>query len=341
MKQKKETLIFVLYDGIKNSVFEGQVLAPLLKKENKNIAIISFEYKPISRDPEEHLKIITLKKYPFLGKFVLISAIAQLKKVLKKYDNYAVIARGPIAGYICAKAINFNACSSFTIQARGLIAQEYQYAHKDHKNILLRFIHKIRYHQYKALEATAYKQNTALPNTTIEAVSNALKTYIVAQFGVNEKNITIAKHDIPQTIDKNLITHWRHKIRTQLQIPFTHTVYCYNGSVKPWQCPDKVIDFFENKLKKDENSFLLILTQDKNQFEKILKQSTIDQKNYVLKTVAHTDIYKYLAACDCGIIFRENNIINWVSRPTKILEYQSVGLKIIHNNTIEILQDVT
>jgi hypothetical protein len=50
-------------------------------------------------------------------------------------------------------------------------------------------------------------------------------------------------------------------------------------------------------------------------------------------------IYHYLAAADIGIIFRKPHIINWISRPTKILEYQAVGLKIIHNNTVAMLAD--
>jgi len=99
-----------------------------------------------------------------------------------------------------------------------------------------------------------------------------------------------------------------------------------------------VVQFFKKKQTKDKNSFLLILTQDKKQFKKILQKSEIDQHAYKLLTVNHNNIYQYLAACDYGLIFREKNIINWVSRPTKILEYQSVGLKIIHNNTIGFLK---
>ena len=34
------------------------------------------------------------------------------------------------------------------------------------------------------------------------------------------------------------------------------------------------------------------------------------------------------------MLVREKDIINCVSRPTKMLEYQSAGLKIVHNNTV-------
>ena len=65
----------------------------------------------------------------------------------------------------------------------------------------------------------------------------------------------------------------------------------------------------------------------------------INKQNYIIKTVAYSEIYKYLSAADYGIIFREINVLNWISRPTKALEYEAVGLKIIHNNTVKWLVD--
>jgi len=34
------------------------------------------------------------------------------------------------------------------------------------------------------------------------------------------------------------------------------------------------------------------------------------------------------------MLFREQTIVNWTSRPTKLLEYQAVGLEVVHNNTV-------
>ena len=352
MKQKTNNLIFVLYDGIKNSVFYSQVLAPLqkkIKKENiQQATIISFEKDPLAiknYTKNIHLNIriniIIIKKHPFLGRFSLMPAIHRLKKILKKHMSYNIIARGPIAGYLCSQAIDFNLCNSYTIQARGLIAQEYKYTHKNEKNILLQCIHAIRYYQYKSLEKTLYKNSFHLPNTHIEAVSEALKTYIVTHFHVKKHNVTIATNDIPQTVDRKQASLWYTEIRKALHITPDKTVYCYNGSVKSWQCPEKVAHFFKKQHTKHKHSFLLVLTQDTKQFANVIQTYDIPKSSYLLKTIKPDDIYKYLCACDYGIIFREINIINWVSRPTKILEYQAVRLPIIHNNTIEMLQDTS
>ncbi|MFC1842548.1 hypothetical protein ACFLYU_02730 [Candidatus Dependentiae bacterium] len=369
-------LIFVTYDGIKNSVFDGQVVKPLEQMQQKTL-IISFEKERIPHahitqklKNKNNIKIITLKRGPFLGRLALIPELFQLKKVLRKYDNYKLIARGPIAGWLCTKAMDTSQCNSFTIQARGLLAKELQYAnryantytkpnpklkHKLKPKIISKlryFINKLRIWQLRRLEKNVYKNisNTRITrninNIYIEAVSNALKDYLVTTFGANPTNITIATHDIPETFSKKTVLKWRTQIQKKLQIPKNTKVYCYNGSVKPWQCPEQVIQYFANLLThiKKQNTcdrrdlFLLILTQNKKEFEKLLQDAGIPTSAYIVKTVDHCDIYKYLAACNYGIIFREKHIVNWVSRPTKVLEYRSVGLEIIHNDTVGFLK---
>jgi len=96
----------------------------------------------------------------------------------------------------------------------------------------------------------------------------------------------------------------------------------------------EAIDFFEKQYKKNPNSFLLILSQDKKNVETFIGAKRIPAKKYALTSAKPNELYKYLAACDAGFLFRDKDIINWVSRPTKMLEYQAVGLKVIHNNTI-------
>jgi len=341
----KTLLVFVIYDSIENSVFSSQIMQLIRKKikQERHVLLISFEKKtPSSQLINQKIPKISglhesifLKKLPFLGKMSMIPAIYQLKKVLKTLKNYEIIARGPHAGFICTKAIDFNQCSSFTIQARGLIAEEYRYAKQEEKNIIKRIIQKVRYIQFKNLEKTVYGKTHLLPHASIEAVSPALKNYIANNFAADKNNITIATEDIPQAHKSSKINQWHKIIRKKYNIPQKTTVYCYNGSIKPWQCPDMVVDFFVKQMEKNAHNFLLVLTQNKKQFEHLIQEKNIPQKNYLVTCVDHNDIYQYLAACDYGIIFRKKSMVNWVSRPTKALEYKAVGLEIIHNNTVD------
>ena len=153
--------------------------------------------------------------------------------------------------------------------------------------------------------------------------------------------IIIALGDIPQRCSQEEKMVWRKKIRKQLGIKKNAYVYCYNGSAKPWQCPDDIVQFFSEKLRNNTNTFLLILSQDTDRFLSILKKNHVADRYYRVLHIPHDHIYWYLAAADSGLLFREPHIINWVSRPTKALEYHAVGLTVIHNNTVAYLLDAS
>jgi len=278
------------------------------------------------------LEVIVCKKVPFIGKPSLWYAAHQLKTILKNYNNYSFIARGPFAGYLC-QHVKTNNCSQVIIQARGLLAEEYDYTHK--KNYLTTFIHAFRKRQFFKLEQHVYTTK----NCAIEAVSPALKDYLVTTFKSNPHTITIAQQDIPKKINNTTKKKWRAVMRTKLAIPKYKHVYCYNGSLKPWQCPKETFHFFKQKLKNNQNAFLLILTRDTDLCNNFISTFKLPTESYAIYSVEHQDIYRYLAACDTGIVLRKPHILNWVSRPTKVLEYRALGLEIIHNNTVEYLCD--
>lgn len=341
----QQRVAFVLYDSIKNSVFDGQVLKPLIAFLEKNPTqhgyIISFEKNDIPRAALEaittqhaRLHIIILKKIPYLGRITLWYAIWQLKKVAHTFTHYSIQARGPLAGYICLHA--FKNYTTFLVQARGLLAAEYQYAHRHDKNFIKQCLHHFRYRQFLNLEQWVYSSKHAA-RITFEAVSDALKEYLITSFGTHRNQITVAQNDIPALLTKKQRDIWRTTIRQKLGIHPHAIVYCYNGSIKPWQCPQETIEFFVHKQKSEPHAFLLILTPDVEAFEALIQRHTIATTSYAALRVSHTAIYEYLSAGDIGLLFREKHIINWTSRPTKILEYQAVGLTIVHNNTVALL----
>lgn len=334
-------LVVIVYDSITNSVFESQVIIPLMQQYQvtKKIIIITFEKELISAHITETLAnnystitFIILKRFPLISILNLYFDSWRVKKILSKFSIYQLQARGPLAGFIALKAHSPLHCTQILIQARGLLAQEYRYT-----NSPLSWLGKLRYQVFENIEAVVYGQKN-IP-VTIQAVSCALKEYLIHTYNTAEQTIIIAEHDTPPTISAHQVQAWRREIREQLSIDNTVHVYCYNGSIKPWQCPQDVIQFFQEELAKTSHIFLLVLTQDKQQFTEILHATKIQPQQYQILTVPHNQIYRYLAACDSGIIFRKPDIINWVSRPTKVLEYNAVGLTIIHNNTIAELQN--
>ena len=343
-------LIFVLYDSITNSIFEGQIAQPLLQRKKINptqkIIIISYEKNcldPLLQEIANHhlaLTFIFLKKIPFITPTTFYPAIKKLHILLKLYPNYTLIARGPLAGYICLKATAKTNCLDMIIQARGALKEEYCYATKNTKNFFIANLQKWRIQQFKNIESLVYKKQAFFNfPITIETVSNSLKDYLINFYNADPQSIIIANQDIPQKIKPETILQWRKEVRMELALDNKIHVYCYNGSIKPWQCPQETIAYFKQQLKINNNNFLLVLTQDKHAFEHIMHKENISSHHYSILTVSHQNIYRYLAACDTGLIFREKTTMNWVSRPTKVLEYQALGLSIVHNNTIALLHE--
>lgn len=344
MAQNTVPLVFVLDDGICNSVFSGQIMHPLLKKLETihKIYIISFEKNKLTKEiidkyipRNEKIIFITLKRLPFMGKATLYFLAFKLKKILKNIPEYSLIARGPIAGWVAFNSIDENSCVSFKVQARGLLAQEYEFVNCDDESFIKKYLHNWRKNQLEIIEYEAYSPSKILPNFSIEAVSIALKDYLIRTYKADKNKISLANEDIPELIPAEQKDKWRLQVRTELNISDDTHVYCYSGSIKAWQHPELVVFFFKKNLEKNQKVFLLILTQDIQEFYKFLAKDYIDPIYYKIINVHYDDIYKYLSACDTGLIFRKEHIVSWVSRPVKAMEYQSVNLKIIHNNTVK------
>lgn len=354
IKNKTKRLVYVIYDGIENSVFQSQVLTPILNEVNQNedlhVTFTCFEkhipkQEDLTKAFEKHERInfVFLHRYPFLGKLSLTPAISNFTKLLKTLNFDQITARGPLAGYIVLRTLskikNFD--TPVVIQARGLCAEEYRYSNKKNilaniKNLGFKILwNKLIFKSLLKIEKYVYKTQTSnLFNLKIEAVSPALKDYLIQEFGADPVKIIIAINDIPKTVDKYQVVVWRTQVRDELHIPDDYTVYCYSGSFKPWQCAKETVESFSFQYFKDPKSFMLVLTQDQKPFENELKKLAIPETNYKILTVKPEELYRYLCAANFGFLLREPDVINWVSRPTKMLEYQACGLQIIHNNTI-------
>ncbi len=343
---------FVVYDGIENSVFHSQVLEPILKEldENKKleITLISFEDEKIknkkllqSLPAHDRLHIILCKKIPFIGKPSLWFAAHQFKRILKYTEFERITARGPLAGYItfCTlRILKINDQTPIIIQARGLCAEEYRYTHRNEDPHFWKtwWRHYIQQSLFN-IEKEVYEPQRDGKNVFIESVSNALKDYLVETFKASTARIIIAVKDIPEVKTVKEVSDWRDLARKELKINKDAIVYCYSGSWKPWQCANQTIEYFIDIATKTPTTHLLILTSDHEKFSKELKAYKIPSDRYTIFSAPKKDLFKYLAAADFGILFREKDIINWVSRPTKALEYQAVGLKIVHNDTVGML----
>lgn len=341
--------LFIIYDGISNSVFFGQVLTPLVQKisDSFDSAILaSFEStqprKSLLAHINQHknIQLIILPKIKFVGQISLRYAAYHLNRALTQYRISSVTARGPLAGWIAAHTSALAAIPTI-VQARGLAAQEYHYAHQKNNSWIAQKIVALRMHWYESIERYVYGNYAQQNHVAINAVSPALKQYLIARFNAPASKISLELADIPPKINRTTIQAWRSGIRKKLGIAATDQVYVYNGSAHPWQCPHETIHFFWTHYQTNKDLFLLVLTQEKKPFYALCCHYNLPSHRYLIISIHHTEMYHYLSAADVGMIFRKKHIINWVSRPTKILEYQAVGLPIVHNHTVALLTEST
>jgi hypothetical protein len=334
-------LLVVIYDGIQNSVFHSQVLTPIIKllnnHKNSTVTLISFEQKHLPKkflskieQSHDRLQIIVRKKLPFFGRPSLFLPVFYLTRLFKQKKHSKILARGPLAGWIVQKTFDRLKHENvhLTIQARGLAAEEFRYTtEKSARKTLksrVRFLFRKRfYNSYKKIEQEVYGKKS---DFLIEAVSPKLKDYLVDNFGADIQKITIAEHDKPPPVDKIQVKKWRYDTRDELKIPHNKYVYCYAGSAQPWQCVDQMIDYASKKISTDKNAFFLFLSRDKKLFEKKLQAAQVQSHFYRVCSVHPSNIYRYLSAADAGLLFREDDPVNLVARPTKLLEYEAVGL---------------
>ncbi len=344
--------IVIIYDGINHSIFESQVLNPLVQElstqNDISITLISFESEIISLEKLHFLntinpkfKVFIFKKTPyFLGFFSIIFAKIQCENIISSLSSYTIQARGPIAGAIVQSIIS-PLCNQFTLQARGLLAEEFLYS--QHESLLNKSWYKkifiyLRYKQLFYFEKKIYEwKNPYNFSFIIESVSKALESHLQKTYSLTTKKYTLATQDIPSRIPFAQKNIWRQQIRSQLKLDQNQHIYIYNGSCKPWQCFKETIIYFKEHLEK-KSSYLIIVTPDIKEALKIINHESLSKDVFYITSVPHSEIYSYLCASDSGIILRKEHIVNWVSRPTKVLEYKAAHLSIIHNNTIAYLQ---
>ncbi len=333
-------LMVIIFDSITNSVFRGQLLQPicLFELPRRPVILLSYEQDPAAPQLQAlahelrsygsqfgNFTLQLVRRVPLLDTLTTRFSVKHLRQITHQLTSYDILARGALAG---ALAIHDRHPSStlITVQARGLIAQEYRYGKKR------TFVTRARTLLLDYCERRSYRR--AATRGTIEAVSPHLKEYLNTQWKIPLEKITIATRDKTPPIALQQRSVWRTITRNELQIDGTAIVYCYAGSLHPWQCPDKVVAIFKEQLQKDSTSMLLILTQQPEQYRCYTEQAGIPVPAVRILTVPEKEVCRYLAAADIGLLFREPDIVNWVSRPTKLLEYDAVGLEIWHNGTI-------
>lgn len=112
-------------------------------------------------------------------------------------------------------------------------------------------------------------------------------------------------------------------------------IFCYAGALSKWQCFEKTIELYKQIEDKYPSSKLMLLVRDKEQAILYLKKYKI--KNYEIDFVPVSDLPKKLLSVKFGFLLRENDPVNHVATPTKLMTYLGNGVIPIYSNSLSTL----
>ena len=145
----------------------------------------------------------------------------------------------------------------------------------------------------------------------IIAVTNAMKNHYYTKY----KNIKAEILVIPIFDNSETSPHAQHKEGELYNI-------IYSGGVENWQN----VDFMLEAISKIKDKFkFVILTGCEKEFKELLKQYELEEYINPIK-VPKSEVYNYYRDADFGFIPREDNIVNRVACPTKLIEYIMSGV---------------
>lgn len=125
----------------------------------------------------------------------------------------------------------------------------------------------------------------------------------------------------------------RYQLRKRLGIE-EKFVFVYAGSVRKYQRIERMLELFKRCLNADGNFFLVVLSNQTEEFRREIERSGIPEECFLLVSLRRDEVPSYLAAADCGLLLRDSSVVNRVASPTKFAEYLACGLPVLMEGCI-------
>jgi glycosyltransferase involved in cell wall biosynthesis len=118
-------------------------------------------------------------------------------------------------------------------------------------------------------------------------------------------------------------------------LPHEGIVIGYAGSVRIWQGLQFLVDtFITRKLHQQGYELQLLLSQEYS-----LPEEAHSIK--ILSSVSPEEVPNFLSLCDILVIPRENNEVNRLSFPSKLIEYMAMGVPVVASRTSDMHKIIT
>lgn len=103
----------------------------------------------------------------------------------------------------------------------------------------------------------------------------------------------------------------------------------YSGGLSAWQKIDAIIALMKRISEVDDGIRFRFLTKDIETLRRKCEIAGLDNSRWSAKSCKQSDVADELRKADCGIILRDDTLVNQVASPIKVGEYLAAGLGII------------
>ena len=153
----------------------------------------------------------------------------------------------------------------------------------------------------------------------IVVVSNHFKTHLLSKHTKNiSSKISVISNRTLIDMNINLTQKDNNKI-----------ILVYSGSDAIWQNSSELKKLFIQALNIFDEVIFKIISYEQDKFQSLFSDESELLQRIDIVSVEPIKVKEELSKCNCGILLRENNLINNVSSPLKFAEYLAAGLPVL------------
>lgn len=121
----------------------------------------------------------------------------------------------------------------------------------------------------------------------------------------------------------------RAALRLQLGLPVDRCIVVYSGGMQRYQRFDDICLAIKGVLAREPLAFFLVCTKSVEAALNSLSRCGLRRDVYKVLSCEPAELAFWLAASDIGLVLRNEDRINRVASPTKVLEYARTGLRVV------------